>query len=62
MATGRFLPLGEGDVDLEAARDALVEVGYDGWVLVELDSYDGDPAESARISKTVLDQLFPASS
>ena len=33
-------------------------VGYDGWLVVELDSYDGDPREAARISKTYLEKLL----
>jgi inosose dehydratase len=53
-----FLPLGEGVVDLADVRAALAEIGYDGWLIVELDSYDGDPAEAARISKAYLDQLL----
>ena len=31
--------------------------GYDSWLVVELDSYPGDPLEAAKISKTYLDQL-----
>jgi hypothetical protein len=29
--------------------------------MVELDSYDGDPAEAARISKSFLDKLLEES-
>jgi len=39
---------------------AVVEVGYDGWLIVELDSYDGDPVEAARISKAFLDERVQA--
>lgn len=53
-----FLPLGQGVVDFADVAAALREVGYDGWLVVELDSYDGDPAEAARISKTFLDRLL----
>ena len=53
-----FLPLGQGVVDFDDVRAALVEVGYDGWLIVELDSYDGDPAEAARISKAYLENLL----
>ena len=53
-----FLPLGQGVIDFADVRAALTEVGYDGWLIVELDSYDGDPAEAARISKTFLDELL----
>lgn len=53
-----FLPLGQGVIDFADVRAALEEVGYDGWLIVELDSYDGDPADAARMSKTYLDQLL----
>ena len=43
-----FLPLGQGVIDFADVRAALSEVGYDGWLIVELDSYDGDPAEAAH--------------
>jgi inosose dehydratase len=41
--------------DILAAVD---EVGYDSWLLVELDSYDGDPLEAAKISKVYLEQVL----
>ena len=53
-----FLPLGQGELDLEDVLRAVLEAGYDSWLVVELDSYDGDPAEAARISKTYLDGLL----
>jgi inosose dehydratase len=34
------------------------ESAYDGWLIVELDPYPGDPPEAARISKVYLDQLL----
>jgi inosose dehydratase len=34
---GMFCELGAGDVDLPAFFDALRQVGYDGWVVVEQD-------------------------
>jgi inosose dehydratase len=53
-----FLPLGEGEVDFPDVLAALSEVGYDGWVIVELDSHDGDPREAALQSKAYLDRLL----
>src|SRR3954447_25219601 len=53
-----FTPLGEGQIDFADVRDALRESGYDGWLLVELDSYAGDPAQAAALSKTFLDDLL----
>jgi inosose dehydratase len=54
-ASTTFLPLGQGDLDFAEVLAAVREVGYDDWLIVELDSYDGDPAEAARISKAYLD-------
>jgi inosose dehydratase len=34
---GMFCELGEGDVDLPAFFDALRDVGYEGWIVVEQD-------------------------
>jgi inosose dehydratase len=53
-----FHPLGHGHVDFNDVISALKEVGYDRWVMVELDSYDGDPREAARISRTELTRLL----
>jgi inosose dehydratase len=47
-ADGNFVPLGHGIVDLEGVAGALRESGFDGWALVELDGYDGDPDAAAR--------------
>lgn len=53
-----FLPLGQGSLDFADILRAVVEVGYDSWLLVELDAYDGDPLEAAQISKAYLDELL----
>ncbi len=53
-----FLPLGAGEIDFESVLEALRETGYDGWLIVELDSYDGDPREAAAQSKSHLDRLL----
>ena len=58
LRDGAFLPLGQGDVDFTDVLAAIREVGYDRWLMVELDSYDGDPAEAARISRTHLDRVL----
>ncbi len=36
-ARGRFLPLGEGDVDFPALVGLMKDAGFDGWADVELD-------------------------
>ncbi len=54
----QFLPLGEGDLDFTDIIQSVKESGYDSWLIVELDSYDGDPRRAAEISKTYLDRLL----
>lgn len=44
-----FVPLGAGTVDLPGVLATLRELNYEGWAMVELDSYPGDPREAARI-------------
>lgn len=57
-----FLPLGHGFLDFAAVLDALDEIGYVGWSIVELDTYDGDPGEAARQSRMFLDSVLERSS
>lgn len=51
---GGFLPLGAGDVDLVGVVEALAAVGYDDWITVELDGYQGDLAAAAATSRAFL--------
>jgi len=60
LDTVRFVPLGQGDLDFTDILAAVIETGYDGWLMVELDSYDGDPRAAADISKKYVDQLLAA--
>jgi inosose dehydratase len=39
-----FLPAGQGDLDMPDVMAALREIGFDGWLTLELDAYDGAPA------------------
>jgi inosose dehydratase len=55
-----FLPLGEGEIDLPDVIAAIRESGYDSWLMVELDAYDGAPRDAAAISKAYLDRLLQA--
>ena len=55
-----FTPLGEGELDFADVMAALGEVGYDGWLTVELDEYAGHPREAAEKSKAYLDRLITA--
>ncbi|WP_390624140.1 hypothetical protein [Fodinicola feengrottensis] len=43
--------------DFPAIMTAITEAAYDGWLMVELDDYDGDPRIAAEFSKTYLDEL-----
>jgi inosose dehydratase len=54
----QFLPLGEGDLDFPDILRAVKESGYDSWLMVELDSYDGDPRAAAELSKKYLDKIL----
>ena len=56
--TNQFMPLGQGDIDFAAILEAMRRANYDSWLLVELDSYEGDPKVAAEISKKYLDKLF----
>lgn len=49
-----FMPLGGGSVNLRGITDALVDIGYDGWLTIELDSYDGNPRDAAMLSAKFL--------
>jgi inosose dehydratase len=53
-----FLPLGQGDLDFGAILDELEGAGYDGWITVELDEYDGAPVDAARQSLEYLSSLL----
>jgi inosose dehydratase len=53
-----FLPLGQGELDFRDILAAIRESGYDSWLMVELDGYDGDPREAAEISKKYLEKLL----
>jgi inosose dehydratase len=48
-----FLPLGEGELNMDAILKALITINYSGWLLVELDSYD-NPKAGAETSMRYL--------
>jgi inosose dehydratase len=58
LSTGEFLPLGGGDIDLDAVVAAIRASGYDDWITVELDGYGGDLDAAASQSLTFLNQRF----
>ncbi len=56
---GVFSELGKGTVDFPAVLDALREVGYDRWIVVEQDLFPGTgtPKESATRNRDYLREL-----
>jgi inosose dehydratase len=56
---GRFKELGDGNMglDVPAVLKALEEIGYDGWVSVELDRASMDMAEAAKYNREYLKRL-----
>ena len=55
-----FCEIGAGAVDFPRIVQALQDVGFPGWIIVELDGNEpppGGPAESARINKGALQRL-----
>ncbi|MBT5873401.1 MAG: TIM barrel protein [Candidatus Latescibacteria bacterium] len=53
-----FLELGEGTINLAEIVRALIETGYSGWAVVELDDATGSPLESAIKSRRFLEQTI----
>jgi inosose dehydratase len=58
LATGTFLPLGQGDLDFDDILGAVAEAGYDSWLVVELDSSEGAPRDAAAVSLGYLRDLL----
>jgi inosose dehydratase len=55
--SGAFLPLGEGNQNFAEMVSILRENNYEGWITVELDSYE-DPLKGAQISKAYLKDVL----
>ena len=49
------LSQGEGELDFDRILSSLEEIGYDGWITVELDTYAGSKQEAARNSRIFLE-------
>lgn len=49
-----FSPLGSGTLDLDGTLARLAEVGFDGWLMVEQDSFEGSAVDAARWSRAAL--------
>ena len=50
---GVFCPLGQGDLNLDGVLEAIREIGYEGWIVVEQDVLLDDPN---RFERAVADQ------
>lgn len=53
----RFCELGTGALDLAAVIQALDDIRYEGWIMVERDSREPDYVQSARNMRAVLRRL-----
>ncbi len=59
-ASYRFVELGQGSVNVRGVLDALQQVGFSGWCIVELDrvtSADRSAAQSAALSRRYLESI-----
>lgn len=57
---GIFCNLADGEVDLPAVRELLLETGYEGWCTIEQDcdpTLDPDPAGDARKNREYLESI-----
>jgi len=57
---GIFCNLGDGEVDLPAVRQLLVDANYSGWCTIEQDcdpALDPDPVGDARINREYLQSI-----
>jgi inosose dehydratase len=57
LGRGKFLELGEGDVDFPEVMRVLAEIGYDGWLIAELDVPWKTAYGSAKANKEYIDKL-----
>ncbi len=50
VAQGMYVPLGEGDIDVDAIVNSLEDHGYSGWYVLEQDTIlDGAPGEDGPL-------------
>jgi inosose dehydratase len=57
---GVFTVPGDGSIDFRPFANALAEIGYAGWVVVEAeqDPYKANPLEMAKIGHKALTDAF----
>jgi inosose dehydratase len=63
VLAGMFTAPGDGDLDFRAVAQALVDIGYEGWVVVEAeqDPARADPRTYSRIGLDTVRRLLGAS-
>jgi len=57
---GIFCNLGDGEVDLPAVRQLLVDANYEGWCTIEQDcdpTLDIDPLRDAKVNREYLESI-----
>jgi len=57
VGQGLYVPLGQGDVDLEAMLRAVADAGYDGWYVLEQDTALGEDSPADRPGQDVAASL-----
>ena len=57
VGKGLYVPLGEGDVDIEAMVRSVAEAGYDGWYVLEQDTALSDDSPVDRPGQDVATSL-----
>ncbi|MBB4685361.1 sugar phosphate isomerase/epimerase family protein [Amycolatopsis jiangsuensis] len=57
VGRGLYVPLGEGDVDIEAMVRFVAEAGYDGWYVLEQDTALGEDSPVDRPGRDVAVSL-----
>lgn len=58
MSNMQFKPLFQGDIQWKKVMEALREIGYGGFLNVEIGPYPGHPLKAAMDSKTALDIML----
>ena len=51
-----FCELGLGIVDLAGVKQALDDVGYDGWITLEIDQSTSSPAKSLEVCRDYVER------
>lgn len=58
LSVDSFVNLGTGNLDFRAISDALVSIGYDGWVVAEVNVDPCKPEYVAHAAYLIMDKFF----